>query len=49
MSIEALMEMYDMTREEVEEVLFSQSSDYRKKNKKSFEKDLTNSTQSAIL
>lgn len=45
MSIEALMEMYDMTREEVEEVLFSQSSDY----KKSFEKDLTNSTQSAIL
>lgn len=46
--IEMLMEKYDMTREEVEEVLFSQSSDY-KKNKKSFEKDLTNSRTSAIL
>ena len=38
MSIEALMEMYDMTREEVEEVLFSQSSDYRKKIKKVLKK-----------
>lgn len=32
--VEMLMEKYDMTREEVEEVLFSQSSDYRKKIKK---------------
>ena len=38
MSIEALMEMYDLTREEVEEVLFSQSSDYRKKIKKLWKK-----------